>query len=175
MKAVVIANYLKDLGPLKSAVSYSTLATACQLALDGRGPPDFRDQVIATIAWQNAQIQLVDRLLEHLAGQGLITVVEEEGADQALADHQEYIVPPVVDRLMEDEKLVCLMNPPTTGHVGVHFDDALNWLLGILAYNRLIHPDSFDLERVAKEVFTFLASFVCVRTSYQRILKWRFE
>ncbi|KAJ6093204.1 hypothetical protein N7486_008493 [Penicillium sp. IBT 16267x] len=40
MKAIVIENYLKDLGPLKSALDYCTLATACQVALKGRGPPD---------------------------------------------------------------------------------------------------------------------------------------
>jgi hypothetical protein len=50
MKAFVIENYLKDLGPLKSRLDYCTLATACQYALEGRGPPDFQDQVVATIA-----------------------------------------------------------------------------------------------------------------------------
>ncbi|KAJ9247348.1 hypothetical protein DTO207G8_8128 [Paecilomyces variotii] len=43
-----LQNYLKDLGPLKAALDYCTLATACQIALEGRGPPDFQDQVIAT-------------------------------------------------------------------------------------------------------------------------------
>lgn len=158
MKAIVIENYLKDLGPLKSALDYCTLATACQLALEGRGPPDFQDQVIATVAWQAAQIQRVSRLLEHLAKQGLITdVVDVEIADQALADHQEDVVVPVAERFREDDKLLCIMNPPTKGHVGVHFNDAQGWLIGILAYNWLMYPDKFDLDRVENEVLAFLA------------------
>ncbi|OQE05170.1 hypothetical protein PENVUL_c026G07314 [Penicillium vulpinum] len=43
MKAMVIANYLEDLGPLKRSLSHSTLVTACQLALEGRGPLDLKD------------------------------------------------------------------------------------------------------------------------------------
>lgn len=158
MKAIVIENYLKDLGPLKSAIDYCTLATACQLALEGRGPPDFQDQVIATIAWQAAQIQRVGRLLEHLAKQGLITdVVDVEIADQALADHQEDVVVPVAERFREDDKLLCIMNPPTKCHVGVHFNDAQGWLIGTLAYNWLMYPDKFDLDHVENEVLAFLA------------------
>ncbi|KAF5858872.1 hypothetical protein ETB97_003621 [Aspergillus alliaceus] len=158
MKAIVIENYLKDLGPLKSALDYCTLATACQLALEGRGPPEFQDQVIATIAWQAAQIQRVGRLLEHLAKQGLITdVVDVEIADQALADHQADVVVPMVERFREDDKLLCIMNPPSKGHVGVHFNDAQGWLIGILAYNWLMYPDKFDLDRVENEVLAFLA------------------
>ncbi|KKK22844.1 hypothetical protein P175DRAFT_0501544 [Aspergillus ochraceoroseus IBT 24754] len=158
MKAIVIENYLKDLGPLKSALDYCTLATACQYALEGRGPPDLQDQVIATIAWQAAQMQRVGRLLEHLTKQGLITdVVDVEIADQALADHEEDVVVPVAERFHRDHKLSCLMNPPTAGHVGIHFNDAQGWLIGILAYNWLMHPDKFDLDRVEDEVFAFLA------------------
>lgn len=66
MKLIVIEGYLKDLGPRKSRLDYSTLATACQVALDDRGPCDFQDQVIATITWQQAQLQRVSQLLEHL-------------------------------------------------------------------------------------------------------------
>ena len=158
MKAIVMESYLKDLGTRKSALDYCTLATACQWALEGRGPPDFQDQVIATIAWQAAQMQRVAYLLEHLAKQGLITdIVDVKIADQALADHQEDIVVPVVERLWDDDKLSCLMSPPTEGHVGVCFNDAHSWLIGILAYNWLMYPDQFDLSRVDNEVLAFLA------------------
>lgn len=51
MKDAVIEDYLKDLGSLKAALNYSTLATTCQLALEGRGPPDLKDQIITTIFW----------------------------------------------------------------------------------------------------------------------------
>lgn len=78
-KALVLESYLKDLGPLKGTLDYCTLATACQLALEGHGPPDLQDQEIATIAWQEAQLQRVSRLLEHLAKHGLIAdIVEKE-------------------------------------------------------------------------------------------------
>lgn len=158
MKALVIESYLKDLGTFKGALDYCTLATACQFALEGRGPPDLQDQAIATIAWQEAQIQRVGRLLEHLAKQGLITdIVDLETADQALAEHQENVVMPVAERLQEDDELLRLMNPPIKGHVGVHFNDAQSWLVGILAYNLLMYPDKFDLDRVENEVLAFLA------------------
>jgi hypothetical protein len=158
MKALVIESYLKDLGPLKSAVDYCTLATACQFALEGRGPPELQDQVIATIAWQAAQIQLVGRLLEYLAKQGLIIdIIDVEIADQALADHQQDIVEPLAGRFHEDDKLSCLMSPPTEGYVGVHFNDAQGWLVGILAYNQLMYPNKFDIDSVENEVLAFLA------------------
>jgi hypothetical protein len=158
MKAVVIESYLKDLGPLQSRLDYCTLATAGQYALEGRGPPDFQDQVIATIAWQATQMQRVARLLEHLAEQGLITdVVDEEIADQALANHREDVVVPMVERFREGDRLSCLTSPPDEGHVGVHFDDAYSWLIGILAYNSLMYPAQFDFDRVENEVVAFLA------------------
>ncbi|KAJ9191643.1 hypothetical protein DTO164E3_8751 [Paecilomyces variotii] len=158
MKVLVIENYLKDLGPLKAALDYCTLATACQLALEGRGPPDLQDQVIATIAWQAVQMQRVSGLLEQLAEQGLIIdVVDVESADKALADHQEDIVVPLVERFRDDDKLSCIMEPPTEGHVGVNFNDAEDWLIGILAYNWLMYPDKFNLDRVENEVVAFLA------------------
>ncbi|KAJ9222686.1 hypothetical protein DTO207G8_8023 [Paecilomyces variotii] len=158
MKVLVIENYLKDLGPLKAALDYCTLATACQLALEGRGPPDLQDQVIATIAWQAVQMQRVSGLLEQLAEQGLIIdVVDVESADKALADHQEDIVVPLVERFREDDKLSCIMEPPTEGHVGVNFNDAEDRLIGILAYNWLMYPDKFNLDRVENEVVAFLA------------------
>jgi hypothetical protein len=102
-------------------------------------------------------------LLEHLAKQGLISdVFDEVIADQALADHHEDIVVPMADRFQKDDKLSCLMNPPTEGHVGVHFDDALGWLLGILSYNWLMYPDTFNLDRVENEVLEFFFGLVCV-------------
>lgn len=162
MKAIVIKNYLEDLGPLRSEISHCGLATACEFALEGHGPPDFRDQVIATIAWQAAQIQRVSRLLEHLAKQGLITeIVDEEMAYQALADYREDVLVPLAERFQEDAKLSCIMSPPTQGHVSVHFDDAKDWLIGILAYNWLMYPDNFNLDRVENEVLAFLAKPVC--------------
>ncbi|KAJ5622524.1 hypothetical protein N7528_005756 [Penicillium herquei] len=159
MKALVIESYLRDLGSLQSALDYCTLASACQCALEGRGPPDLKDQVISTIAWQTAQIQRGNRLLEHLAKRGLITdIVDVETAEQALKEHQEDIVLPMVKRLRgENDNIVCLMNPPTKGHVGVHFTDAESWLIDTLAYNWLMYPDSVDLDLVENEVFAFLA------------------
>ncbi|KAJ5607869.1 hypothetical protein N7537_004488 [Penicillium hordei] len=160
MRDVVIENYMKDLGRLKSAINYSTLATACQLVLEGCGPPDLKDQTIATISWQAAQMQRVDQLLENLISQRLIIeVVDIELATQALSDHADDIVLPLAKSLMYDDNrhLICLVNPPDKGHVGVFFEDAQDWLIDVLAYNWLIYPDVFNLDRVVNEVFAFLA------------------
>ncbi|CRL28483.1 unnamed protein product [Penicillium camemberti] len=156
--SLTLKNYLKDLGYLKNALCYSTLATACQFALEGRGPPDFKDQTIATISWQAAQMQRVDHLLEHLTSQGLIIdVVDIERATQALSDHQDDVVSPIAKRLMADNNTLCLVTPPDEGHVSVYFEDPLNLLIEILAYNWLIHPDVFNLDCVVNEVLEFLA------------------
>ncbi|CDM26766.1 unnamed protein product [Penicillium roqueforti FM164] len=81
MKALVIANYPKDLRPLKGALNHCTLATACDFALEGCEPPYLKDQ-------------------------GLVTgVVDKEVADQALAEPQEDNVHPLVERLMERNML----------------------------------------------------------------------
>ena len=58
---------------------------------------------------------------------------------------------------MVDNNLIYLVNPQDEGYVDVHFKDAQNWLIEILAYNWLIHPDVFNLDRVANEVLAFLA------------------
>ncbi|KAJ5483457.1 hypothetical protein N7530_002703 [Penicillium desertorum] len=114
MKDAVISSYLEDLGPLKSAIGNSALVTASQIALEGcLGPSDLKDQVIATISWQATQMQRVGRLLEHLAQQRLVTdLVDVEIAKQALADHGEHIMEPLVERFREGDKLRCLENPP---------------------------------------------------------------
>ncbi|KGO47995.1 hypothetical protein PEX1_062180 [Penicillium expansum] len=156
MKDFLLKDYLKELGPLKNALGYSTLATACQFALEGRGPRDFKDQAIATISWQETQIQRVGQLLEYLVRQELITdVVNPETASQVLSDHMDDIVLPLAERLMDN--LVCLVSPPCEGYVRVYFEDAQKWLVDVLAYDWMMHPDKFDLDRVAKEVLEFLA------------------
>jgi len=76
---MVIESYLADLGLLRSSLSHCTLTTACQIALEGPGPVDLKDQLIATIVWQEAQMQRAGQLLEHLAKAGFITdVVDSE-------------------------------------------------------------------------------------------------
>ncbi|KAJ5143812.1 uncharacterized protein N7515_002599 [Penicillium bovifimosum] len=93
MDAIVIANYLEDLGPLQSSHWVSTLPTACEVALEGRGPPDLEDQVIATIAWQEAQMQRVGGLLKHMATQRFITdIADTETAARALVDRRGNLV-----------------------------------------------------------------------------------
>jgi hypothetical protein len=158
MKAMVIANYVKDLGPLQSSLSHSTLVTACDVALQGRGPPDLKDQVIATIAWQEAQIQRVGGLLRHIATQGLITdIVDKETADRALVDRRGDLVQTVAEKLLGDCKLDFMARPPETGHVWVQFNDAHERLINIVAYNWMIHPDDFDLDRVVKGVLDYFS------------------
>lgn len=49
------------------------------------------------------------------------------------------------------------MNPPAEGYIGVHFDTAKSRLVEVLAYNRLMYPHNFDLDRVVEEVLRFLA------------------
>ncbi|OJJ42434.1 hypothetical protein ASPZODRAFT_76708 [Penicilliopsis zonata CBS 506.65] len=159
MKSAIIKKYISDLGPLGAALGYSTLINTCQYALEGRGPPDLKDQVIATIAWQQAQMLRVSELLHHLAGKGLITdIVEKEVAKRALKDRRDEMVLPIAERLFDGNKLDCLCDPPAQGHVGVFYDDPQSWLIAVLAYNRLMHEEEFDLDSVEKEVVAFLAS-----------------
>jgi hypothetical protein len=128
------------------------------VALEGRGPPDFQDQVIATITWQAAQIPRVGQLLEHLLKQGFIQdIVDVEIANHALANHQEDVVVPIADRFQKDGNLSCLMAPPTKTMVGIHYTDAEWLLIRMLAYNQLLFSDKFDLDRVEQEVLTFFA------------------
>lgn len=88
-------------------------------------------------------------------------VVDMEIARQALSDHQNDIMQPLCSRLGH---LLCLVNPPDEeSYVGVHFEDAEIWLIYILGYNWLTHPDVFNLDRVENEVLAFfLAWFVCI-------------
>ncbi|KAJ5545303.1 hypothetical protein N7535_006314 [Penicillium sp. DV-2018c] len=156
MKAIAIADYLEDLGPLQSSLCHSTLATACKIVLEGRGPPDLKDQVIATIAWQEAQLQRVGGLLKHMATQGLITeIVDTKTATRELVDRRDNLVQTVAQKLLGDCKLDFMSHPPNTGHVWVQFNDAHERLIDIVAYNWMIHPDDFDLDRVVKGVLDY--------------------
>ncbi|KAJ5571428.1 hypothetical protein N7535_005088 [Penicillium sp. DV-2018c] len=117
MPIAAIADYLEDLGPLQSSLCHSTLATACEIALEGRGPPDLKDQVIATIAWQEAQLQRVGGLLKHMATQGFITeIVDTKTAARALVDRRDNLVQTVAEKLLGDCKLDFMSHPPNTGH-----------------------------------------------------------
>lgn len=84
-------------------------------------------------------------------------MIDVEITTQALSNHRDDIVLPLAERLMDDNKLVCLVDPPRKNHVGVSFNDALNWLIECLAYNRLMYPDEFDLDRMVIEMHAFLA------------------
>jgi hypothetical protein len=49
-KNAVISSYLKDPGPLKSAIGNCALVASSQIVLEGRrGPSDLKDQVITMI------------------------------------------------------------------------------------------------------------------------------
>ncbi|KAJ5930828.1 hypothetical protein N7466_006321 [Penicillium verhagenii] len=167
IKAAFIESYLEDLGPMKAAIGNCALVLACQLALEGGGPPGLKDEVIATIGWQATQIQQVGQL-EHLGRQGLITdvvdeddEVDEEALFQLLADDRD-IVEPVSERLNKIDTLKNMVSSPDEGHVPVFFGDGKKWLIENLEYNRRMYPDSFDLDRVLEEAPGCLASWLSV-------------
>ena len=73
---------------------------------DLRGPPDLKDQVIATIYWQSAQLQRVKQLLERLAKRGLLQeIVNKEKADHVLENHKEDVLIPTAKRLQKTLKM----------------------------------------------------------------------
>lgn len=157
MKALVIESYLKDLGSNAAAIDYSTLVCACWCALEGRGPPDIPDQVVATISWQAVQMRRVSQLLDRLAKKGLITdIVDVDTAKKTVAEHWEDVLVPIGKELRDHT--ACLSRPPRKGHIMISFNDASLWLLHVLAYNRLEYPDKFDIKQVKSEVGAFFAS-----------------
>ncbi|KAJ5796071.1 uncharacterized protein N7518_004611 [Penicillium psychrosexuale] len=61
----------------------------------------------------------------------------------------------VGDRL--EDKIFDMSEPTRHGHIPIHFVDPEVWLLEILAYNRLVHPQNFDLGLEVEDVHQFLA------------------
>ncbi|OJJ40938.1 hypothetical protein ASPWEDRAFT_731584 [Aspergillus wentii DTO 134E9] len=60
---VVLKQYLEDLGTQAAAQDRSSLADACQVAIDGTGPPGLKERAARTIAWQEGQMRRVNGLL----------------------------------------------------------------------------------------------------------------
>ncbi|KAJ1713087.1 hypothetical protein NYO67_4726 [Aspergillus flavus] len=136
-----IENSLKDLGPLKNILDFSTPTSGCQLALQGRGPLDLKDQVIATINWQSAQLRRVKQLLKRLAKRGLLQeIFNKEKADHVLENDKEDILFPIAKRLQKTVE--CLTSSHTKGHVDVFYEDAKSLLTRVLADNKLVSPMS---------------------------------
>ena len=100
MKATVIANYLEDLRSKSAAIGNNPIVNACQWALEGRGPPDLKDNVVSKIEWQAHQMQRVSDLLEDLAQKEMITdMFEFEKALTVLGDQFEDNLQAVGDKL----------------------------------------------------------------------------
>ncbi|KAI9931066.1 hypothetical protein MW887_010723 [Aspergillus wentii] len=60
---VVLKQYLEDLGTQAAAQDRSSLADACQVAIDGTGPPGPKERAARTIAWQEDAFALLADVL----------------------------------------------------------------------------------------------------------------
>jgi len=158
IRDAIIRKCLQKLGPFRVALSYSAIVIGCQMALEGLGPPDIKDQVIATLAWQAAQIERVHRLLIHLHSERMMREVPHAKLAYAALMYRKGIAKPVIDAFRKDNKLQSIRNPPVEGFWSVNFYHAHRWLLAVLCHNHLMYPPGkFYLKRVVKEVVTFLA------------------
>ncbi|KAJ5983222.1 hypothetical protein N7481_005321 [Penicillium waksmanii] len=150
MKALAIESYIKDLGSKAAALDLATLVGAGWCVLNGRGLPELKDQVVATIAWQEAQMLRVHQLLQRLArgGGGLITdIVDADTAHKIVVAQWEEVLVPLAEDLREFWQ----------GHVRISFNEADGWLYRVLAYNQILYPETFDVEKVKGEVVAFFS------------------
>lgn len=154
MKILIIQQYLEELGSSASEQNRCTLATACQLVLDGKVGDDLKDRVTKTIAWQEAQLLRVDHLLTQLVDQDLIArFVEEETA----REYQDEFIHTLPDEFHQIPAIEELYGPPhADGYVDVFFEDAGEWLIGALALNRTLCPSAFNIDQVVDGIIGFL-------------------
>lgn len=154
LKDLVIECYLQDLGPKGAQLCYSGLASACQVVLEGGGPPHLKDELIAIISWQRSLMPRVHEFLEHLARQQLITdIVDVDTAKEALEDRWISHVLTIEEALHDHLHLLCEF--PKEGDISFYMDDAEELISMVLAYNKLKHLEELDTQRIGKEIGVF--------------------
>lgn len=101
-----------------------------------------------SILGQEAQMLRVRGILEYLASEGLIAnVMDPETAEKMVRDKLED-VSDLSDRFWEVPQIVKLMEPFSGDCCRVWFPYAEYWLFDVVACDRFLRPDAFDLERV---------------------------
>lgn len=138
-KVFIIENYLKNLGPLKQAFNYYSLADACRLALEGRGPPDLRPGG------------------SHFFLAGNPDTTSWFSGRQGISGSSTSKSPRRYSGARGDSLTRKLSRIGEAPAEGLYFDDAVSWLFTILAHNWLMRPETFDLKRVEKEAVASLA------------------
>lgn len=151
-KVFIIENYLKNLGPLKQAFNYYSLADACRLALEGRGPPDLRPGGSHFFLAGNP-----DTTSWFIAGTYSQAGTNQRSGRQGISGSSTSKSPRRYSGARGDSLTRKLSRIGEAPAEGLYFDDAVSWLFTILAHNWLMRPETFDLKRVEKEAVASLA------------------
>lgn len=160
MEVVLMKNYLIDLGTQAQAQDNSSLATACEVALEGRGQKiNLQKRAIKTILWQQLQMERIGTLLQDLFDRNLIGYLfEVDEAKKALRSHREEGHPiPKFARLSNTTEISKLIAPLwEDGFIDVTFNDGVSWLMDTLACNQLLLSSNFDMEQIEPVILDFL-------------------
>ena len=89
---------------------------------------------------------------------GLISYnVDEKTAKEALAGHIDKIVLPILHRFNEVPEIEGLQSPRWEDeYLNIFSRDALQQLVTVLAYNKLLEPVRFDIKKVQAAIVKFL-------------------
>lgn len=153
-------NYLIDLGTQAQAQDKSPLATACEVALEGRGQKlNLQKRAVKTILWQQLQMERIGTLIQDLFDRNFIGYLfEVDEAKKALRSHREQGYPvPKFARLSNTTEISNLIAPLwEDGFIDVTFNDGVSWLMNTLACNQLLLSSNFDMEQIEPVILDFL-------------------
>lgn len=160
MEVVLMKNYLIDLGTQAQAQDKSSLATACEVALEGGGQKlNLQKRAVKTILWQQLQMEYIGTMLQDLFDRNLIGYLfGVDEAKKALRSHREQgYQPPKFARLSNTTVISNLIAPLwEDGFIDVTFNDGVSWLMDTLACNQLLLPSNFDTEQIEPVILDFL-------------------
>ena len=150
--AVLIRNYIDELGPNAYAGEKSDLVEACFDALKGAEGQNLKEQVVHTIMWQRRQLSLVSEHLLDLKIRGYLSTLldlEEVAKESAreLDDTSLKVYTDTHDRLWSIPCVRGLLY--SSGNlVPICFQDGYNFLLQNIFFNQMLDPLDFQIDQV---------------------------
>ena len=167
--ALIIRNYVDELGPSANAGEKSDLVDACFDALNGVGGDELKQQVVLTIMWQRRQLSLVGDHLLDLKTRGYLSRLLDldktaKESTRELDDSSLEIYTATHDRLWS---LPCVRELLYSSGdlVPILFQDGFNFLLQNIFFNQMLDPINFQIDKVISVTEHFFTNSAALATS----------
>lgn len=155
-----IRKYVNNLGSAANDGNHIELVSACYDVLRGDGNAELIQAIKNTITWQEDQIKLVQKVLDHLKNQGLLrhTLSEKAAGKRStrrLDDTSRKTLVQVRQRLLKIASVRNLLRSDADKAVPVLYQEGFDFLLQNIIFN---YSGIDSLERMAREIEEFMTT-----------------